>query len=190
MNQQKLNTTKIIITLVCIIFIVVSVIAIVFTTEVILNKSISATFNDLDSTEKKLFDVLSGQLASEDGAIEDFNIPVVFIKDKGICRGRGFSFNVKVTESEYDFGLNGGTYGAEIILPDKHKDLPTVYRLSTFAPDLGSFLFPSDYTTVKLGGKTVYVIAYDDDSLSDGSFITLFEQMKLDYENSKTGKLQ
>lgn len=173
MKQSKLQSTRIAIILACIILIVFSVLATVFAVEVISNKSGKTTYEKLGDTEIRMLESLQAYL-TENGMTLDK--PVAFVKNSGAFRGRAYIFNVGITEHKLNYGLNGGTYATEILLPDEYK-LPTMYRCCAFAPDLGSLLFPSDYDKVKLCDKDVYVIAFDEESLSDGNFTTLLDRM-------------
>lgn len=175
MKQEK-NISRVIIILASIIVVVISILAIVFAVEVILNKNTENEYADLNDTDKDLIAELDRYLTNEDGTRKTFDKPIAFVKDNGLWRGRAYLFNVNITEHDLDYGMSGGTYAAEILLPAEYE-LPTMYRTCAFAPDLGTFLFPSDYDTQELCGMDVYVIAYDDDSLSSGAFTVLLDRV-------------
>ena len=176
MSKQRMDIGKIIVILVCITVIALGLIASVFSAEVILNKKTRATYNKITDTDKKMLQTLDSYLTNEDGTRKTFDKPIAFVKNNSVFRGRAYVFNVPLTEHKLNYGLSGGTYSTEIILPDE-MDLPTMYRCSTFAPNLGSLLFPSDYKQVKLCEKDVYVISYNDSMLEDGSFTTLLDRV-------------
>ena len=176
MSKQRMDIGKIIVILVCITVIALGLIASVFATEVILNKKTRATYNKITDTDKKMLQTLDSYLTNEDGTRKTFDKPIAFVKNNSVFRGRAYVFNVPLTEYKLNYGLSGGTYSTEIILPDEMA-LPTMYRCSTFAPNLGSLLFPSDYKQVKLCEKDVYVISYNDSMLEDGSFTTLLDRV-------------
>ena len=172
MKENNVQGTKVIITLVCIVIIVASVIAIAFSAEVLINKNSKTTYAKIGSTEQKMFDALNTYLTDNEIALDK---PVAFVKNNGIFRGRAYVFNVKLTENKVGLN-NGGTYGTEILLPDEY-DMPTMYRCCAFAPELGSLLFPTDYKTQKLFGEEVYVISFNDKTLQNGTFTTLLDKM-------------
>ena len=173
MKESKGQMSKIIITLVCIVIIVISVISIGFSIEVMSNKNGKTQFSEIGSTETAMLEKLQSYLKENNLLLDK---PVAFVKNNGFMRGRAYVFNVKLTENKSAYNMQGGTYGTEILLPESF-DLPTMYRCCTFAPEFGSLLFPSDYKTTKLFGEQVYVISFNDNSLSDGSFITLLDRM-------------
>ena len=173
MKSRETQTAKIIIIFTCIILAVVSVIAIVFSTEVVINKTTKTTHSSMGDTEKQMLEELTEYLKVHELELDK---PVAFVKDNGMFRGRAYVFNVPVTEHSMALGLNGGTYSTEILLPEEYN-LPTMYRCSVFAPGFGNLLFPSDYETEKMFGEDVYVITFNEKSLNDGSFNTLLGKM-------------
>lgn len=173
MRQQRMDMTKIIIILVCIILIVVSLLAIIVAIDVISNKNGKTAYNELDSTDKKMLKTVQAYIADNEIT---FNKPIAFVKNNGICRGRAYIFNVNITEHKLNYGMNGGTFATEILLPSNEYTLPTLYRCATLVPSIGSFLFPADEGQTKLCQKDVYIISYNDKMLSDGSFLTLLEK--------------
>lgn len=166
MNNQKNQSTKILLILVCAIIIVAALIASIFAIEVITNKKSKTAYNKLGKTETRMIEMLNDYLKENNMTLDK---PVAFVRDNGLMRGRAYVFNVPLTENQLDFGLEGGTYSAEILLPEG-LELPTMYRCSTFAPDLGSLLFPSAHRTKKLCGQNVHVITFDEESLNNGNF--------------------
>ena len=173
MKESKKQISKIIVILVCVILIAFSVIASVFSIEVLCNKRINATYEKMGDTEVQMLDVLQNYLTEKNIKLDK---PVAFVKDNGLFRGRAYVFNVPLTEHSLNYGLNGGTYSAEIVLPEKYN-FPTMYRCSVFAPNLGSLLFPADYKQVKLCDEKVYVISFTDDSLTNGSFTASLDKL-------------
>ena len=172
MKRNNAQTTKVIITLVCIVVAVVSLITIVFSVEVLSNKNGRTSYEEIGDTEQKMIETLNAYLVEKKITLD---VPVAFVKNNGFMRGRAYVFNVKLTENR--IGLNNaGTYSTEILLPDEY-DMPTMYRCSSFAPDFGSMLFPSDYGTQRLFGEDVTVVAFNEKTLQNGAFITLLDKL-------------
>lgn len=174
MKQKKFDMTKIIIILACIIIMVFAAISCIFATEVIGNKNSRTTYEELDQTDRRMLETVNTYINGSENKVA-FDRPVAFVKNNGLTRGRAFVFNVGLTEMNLNYGFNGGTYSTEILLDD-NMHLPTMYRCCSFAPNLGSYIFPADYNIKEINKKDIFVIGYNEAMLDDGSFLTLLDR--------------